>query len=126
MTYTYRKDATVPSVYGKFIPKNESVHDYHILQDTTAPEWKSFPTVLPCSIMNRDISTKTKDILWMVSHCTTESQREDYVKKLQSELSTLTIDILGKCGKNGLPKDNIGEESLGSFMFILQMIIILP
>ena len=35
MTYTYRKDAIVPSVYGKFIPKNELVYNYHLLQDTS-------------------------------------------------------------------------------------------
>ena len=50
----------------------------------------------------------------MVSHCTTDSRREDYVKRLQSELSTLSIDILGKCGKDLLPKSDLGGEKLGN------------
>ena len=39
---------------------------------------------------------KTKDALWIVSHCKTESEREKYVDILKQYLN---IDILGKCGR---------------------------
>ena len=39
---------------------------------------------------------KTKDALWIVSHCKTGSKREKYVDILKQYLN---IDILGKCGR---------------------------
>jgi hypothetical protein len=38
---------------------------------------------------------KTKDVVWLVSHCDTNSKRELYVKELQKYIS---VDIYGKCG----------------------------
>ena len=114
ITYTYRKDAVIPSAYGKVIPLKESTNDNDLLQDKSIPTWKVFNSnLVPKSILERNLANKTKGILWMVSHCETESRREDYVKKLQTHLKTLSIDILGQCGKNVLPKDNFVGESLG-------------
>ena len=39
---------------------------------------------------------KTKDAVWIVSHCETSSKREIYVNILKKYIS---VDILGKCGK---------------------------
>ena len=118
ITYTYRRDSVVPFVYGKVLPKTPVEDGNSALQDMSIINWKSMPNEIPSSIINRDISHKTKGILWMVSHCTTESRREDYVKKLQRHLneidSTLSIDILGKCGKDELPKSNTDGERLGN------------
>ena len=72
------------------------------------------PMVLPKEVINRDISYKTKGILWIVSHCSTESRREEYVEKLRDQLTNLSIDILGGCGNNTLEDDNLIGESLGS------------
>ena len=85
-----------------------------LLQDKTIPNWISIPRVLPKEVINRDISHKTKGILWIVSHCSTESQREEYVKKLRDKLSNLSIDILGSCGNNTLEDDNLIGETFGS------------
>ena len=49
----------------------------------------------------------------MVSHCKTESRRKHFIAKLQTHLKTLSIDILGQCGKDVLPKYNFVGESLG-------------
>ena len=51
--------------------------------------------------MKRDLSLKSKDIAWIVSHCETDSKREAYVEKLQ-KITSLKIDVYGKCGKQGL------------------------
>lgn len=40
-------------------------------------------------------SEKTRDVVWFVSDCSTDSRREDYVKELQKFID---IDIYGKCG----------------------------
>ena len=110
ITYTYRTDSVIPFLDGKVIPKTSN--GYEALQGQSSVEWKSVPKEIRSNILNRDISYKTKDILWMVSHCTTESRREDYVKKLQNKLSTLSIDILGKCGTDHLLKRNKDGETL--------------
>ena len=118
ITYTYRRDSVVPFVYGKVVPRNVIETDTVALQDMSNVKWKSMPKNLPSSILNRDISHKTKGILWMVSHCTTDSRREEYVEKLKSQLnlinSNLSIDIFGKCGKDELPPSNNDGERLGN------------
>ena len=115
ITYTYRRDSVIPFTYGKVIPRDfEYTQVYNkILQSKVTMEWQPVPQTLPNFIKERDFRYKTKDILWMVSHCKTDSRREDYVKELQSHLSTLSIDIMGKCGNNTLPKHNIDGRKLG-------------
>ena len=114
ITYTYRRDAVITTAYGKIIAKEESTDDNELLQDKSIPIWKPFHSnLVPKSILERDIRNKTKGILWMVSHCKTDSRREHYIAKLQTHLETLSIDILGQCGKDVLPKDNFVGESLG-------------
>ena len=120
ITYTYRRDSIIPFTYGKVIPKDLEFANLHkILQKKSMVNWRSVPKALPSSVNDRDFSYKTKDILWMVSHCQTDSRREDYVKKLQSHLSTLSIDIMGKCGNNTLPKSNIDGRKLGNLTFTI-------
>ena len=114
ITYTYRTDSVIPFAYGKVVPRNFGESEKALLQEMPSGKWKAMPSKIPSNILNRDISYKSKDILWMVSHCTTDSRREDYVKKLQNELSTLSIDILGKCGKDQLPASNIDGRGLGN------------
>ena len=54
-----------------------------------------------------DFKSRKKDIAWIVSHCETESHREDYVNALKnsSKLSqnSLKVDIFGKCGDLEVP-----------------------
>jgi alpha-1,3-fucosyltransferase len=114
ITYTYRRDSVIPFTYGKVLPKYSTENMNKAIQDNSIVEWKPVPKKLPNSIERRDLTYKTKGILWMVSHCTTDSRREDYVKKLQSHLSTLSIDIMGKCGENSLPESNSDGQKLGN------------
>ena len=114
ITYTYRKDAVITVPYGKIIPIDESTDDNNLLQNKTIPAWKTFHSnLVPKSLLERNLANKTKGILWMVSHCQTDSRRELYVKKLQSHLKTLSIDTLGKCGMDVLPNDSCAGDNLG-------------
>ena len=117
ITYTYRRDSDIPFSYGKVIPRYfEYTQAYNkILQNKLAIDWKPIPKKLSSSLNDRDFGYKTKDILWMVSHCETDSKREFYVKKLQNHLSTLSIDVLGKCGNDSLPKRNVRRSKLGTY-----------
>ena len=116
ITYTYKRDSVIPFLYGKVVPKDTSPEELNdVLQDTSNVEWKPVPKEIPKSISNSDLSHKTKGILWMVSHCETDSRREEYVKKLEGHLSTLKIDILGKCGKDKLPDSNVDGRKLGKY-----------
>ena len=117
ITYTYRRDSDIPFLYGKVIPRDlKYTHAYNqILQSKLVLKWRPIPKNLPSFLKNRDFSYKTKGILWMVSHCKTNSRREDYVKKLQSHLSTLSIDILGKCGNDTLPKKHVNGRQPGVY-----------
>ena len=117
ITYTYRRNSVIPFLYGKVIPRDlEHTQAYNqILQSKLAMEWRPFPKNLSSFLNDRDFSYKTKDILWMVSHCKTNSRREDYVQKLRSHLSTLSIDVMGKCGNDTLPKGHVDGRRPGVY-----------
>ena len=57
-----------------------------------------------------ELSQRTKDIAWMVSHCTTNSKREDYVNEMQ-KFDKLQVDIYGKCGNLSQPSKTEGLEA---------------
>ena len=63
---------------------------------------------------------KTELIVWYVSHCKTDSKREDYILKLSKYLP---IHIYGKCGNSTTckdkRKDNCLFESLSKYKFYL-------
>ena len=51
------------------------------------------------------LETKSNDTIvgWMVSHCNTNSKREDYVRQLQKHIQ---VDIYGGCGNlSHCPRD---------------------
>ena len=106
VTYNFASDATVYFPYGRVvdrqIPHLKDVKDNR-KEGRAASSWLSPPAELPQNILDLDFGHKTKDILWMVSHCDTDSKREVYVERLR-KLTNLTIDVLGKCGKDVLSK----------------------
>ena len=110
ISYTYRRDSVIPNLYGKVIPRDTPADSLNsVLQDTTNVKWKKVPADISKLVLTRNLKHKTKGILWMVSHCKTDSKREEYVKKLEEQLSTLSIDILGKCGKDILPSNPVNK-----------------
>ena len=71
ITYTYRRDSDIPFLYGKFIPRDlKYTQAYNqILQSKLVLDWRPVPKKLSSFLNDRDFNYKTKDILWMVSHC---------------------------------------------------------
>lgn len=50
-----------------------------------------------------DINNKSRDAVWMVSHCKTQSKRMEFVEELRKYIH---VDIYGKCGKFKCPRDH--------------------
>ena len=71
---------------------------YSELSDIYLPYGKLRPTV---NRLKRDYiqiaRSKSKDALWIVSHCFTNSHRLKYARILEQYI---TLDILGRCGRN--------------------------
>ena len=62
---------------------------------------------------------KTKDILWLVSNCNSDtSKRMEFVKTLQRETG-LTVDIYGACGNQGKVLKENQESLLQEYKFYL-------
>ena len=80
-TMNYRTDADIPLLYGKVSSK------------------------LNQSLPHRNIfSRKTKNVVWMASHCNTDSLRESYVQQLAKHID---VDVYGTCGNLTCPRDQI-------------------
>ena len=72
LTQTYRTDADIHLSYGTYVKKDGK------------------------QVGQKDYSSgKTKMVAWIVSHCTSESRREEYVDELKKYIQ---VDIYGKCG----------------------------
>ena len=56
---------------------------------------------------------RSKDIIWIVSHCKTDSLRENIVSYLKN-VTNLKIDIFGKCRQNDVQKLFSTQQSLAT------------
>ncbi|CAL1293403.1 unnamed protein product [Larinioides sclopetarius] len=74
-TMTYRKDSDIVIPYGKAVRTNQSSFSLNDLYSL----WKA----------------KSKMAVWMVSHCDTDSKREEYVEELANHMDVVTY---GSCG----------------------------
>ena len=78
-TMTYRTDSDLFIPYGTLIKRkkqsNEKIFNYEFNHTM--------------------FESKTKDAAWFVSHCSTESKRENYVDELRKYIQ---VDIYGACG----------------------------
>lgn len=101
-TISNRRDADILYTYSKF----EKRKDSNVSREITMSEHSRSVDVW---------STKTKDIAWMVSHCSTSGKRDDYVKILKSYTR---VDIYGKCGSAVCSRD-IMESCLRPYKFYL-------
>jgi hypothetical protein len=80
-TMTYRLDSDIYLPYGHIVSKNLS---------------ETENTTIYTDIYNR----KRRSVVWMVSHCHTQSDRENYVKNMAQYID---IDIYGNCGNYTCP-----------------------
>ena len=113
ITYTFRTDSTVLFPYGRVVDK--TIKHLKDAPRNPDPVWLEPPPKELTPTIKVHLAKKTKDILWMVSHCETDSKREKYVEELQNSTG-LKIDILGKCGEDGLlPSET--EKTVGKLQY---------
>ena len=87
---SFRKDSDISTPYGRILEKN-------IGQNVGATELQAgFPKTELYSELSSNLSSKTGSVLWLASHCWTDSRREDYVKELDKHL---TVSVIGSCAK---------------------------
>lgn len=98
-TMTYRRDSDIFIPYGRIIPKDartENATDLHLM-------WKK----------------KTKMTAWMVSHCSTDGNREKYITQLKKFID---VDTYGSCGLGTCPfnkTDRCIENFSNQYYFFL-------
>ena len=80
LTSTFRSDSDFPVPYFQTQVRDSPCH--HCLPNSTV------------------LNGKTKLMVWMVSHCKTQSKRENYMAELSKYIK---VDVFGKCG-NFTPK----------------------
>ncbi|XP_071110790.1 glycoprotein 3-alpha-L-fucosyltransferase A-like isoform X3 [Haliotis cracherodii] len=88
-TMTYRLDSDIVSSYSRLILKDGFV-------DTA-----NYTDI---------VLRKTRSVLWLVSHCDTQSKRKEYVEELRKYID---VDIYGKCGNltcEGQQCDNLWNK----------------
>ncbi|XP_013385387.1 alpha-(1,3)-fucosyltransferase C-like [Lingula anatina] len=76
-TMTYTKDSDIYSPYAQVMSND------------------GYTSRLPREQILSIARKKSKLVAWMVSHCSTQSRREEYVKELQKYIP---VDVYGKCG----------------------------
>ena len=95
-TMTYRDDSDIPFKYGEISPKQKS---------SKKMATKNYTAIL---------SSKSRDVAWIVSHCTTHSKREAYVQELSRYVA---VDIYGACNnKTQLPCSRDWKSGCSDFL----------
>ena len=88
LTMTYRTDSDIRLPYGV------------VLRDQKVKR----------GAMNVNPMSKSRAVVWAVSHCDTDSQREVYVKEL---MKYIDVDIYGVCGKKECERKSV--DCMGQF-----------
>ncbi|XP_060070297.1 alpha-(1,3)-fucosyltransferase C-like [Ylistrum balloti] len=105
-TMTYRRDSDFPHMYGEFrsvdnpsarLP-NTTMKFVTVHNSTKFPKLKKVPSTA-----------------WFVSHCRTQSKRQEYVRSLRG---THSVDVFGACGINRCDK-NRDRQCLSPYKFYL-------
>lgn len=93
--------------------------DSDIFFDSISQFYRPHHITIPLEELAR---RKSKDILWLVSHCKTNSHREDYVAELSRFVN---IDKFGKCSgqgaKNPCVFSQCPEHFIGQYKFYLAL-----
>ena len=84
-TMTYRRNSDIVSLYGRIRCKSpQGCFDFPRSEIQNLSDYKSYV----------DLTTKNRTAAWFVSHCSTNGQRESFVRNL---LRYIPIDIYGNC-----------------------------
>ena len=90
MTYRLDSDIVHRDSYGIFTP-----HQRDLPARYPRPSHQGPPSVVQLkNPSTTDLKGKKKLVAWFVSHCPTQSRREDYVNELSRHIQ---VDIYGKC-----------------------------
>jgi len=109
-TVTYRRDADIPFTYfEKYFPSELYPHN----SESHQCRWKEVEGGQ--AVGKETLSSKSDLVLWISSHCSTNSHREEYIMELKNHIP---ITMLGSCGE-GL--DSHAWKNVGWHKFYLSM-----
>ena len=91
-TMSYRQDSDIKLSYGRVRAKSSAPQNPSEMERLIRETHK----------WNRTFPTKTKTVVWMVSHCATFGKREGYVQELNKYIQ---VDVYGGCGKLKCPRN---------------------
>jgi len=101
-TFTFRRDSSISCPYGRVSRLPSETTESQSLEElkkAASFERKSF----------------SRAVLWIASHCWTDSRREEYVKQLSK---FIPVTVVGKCAKV-VGQTSSEEDDLGKFYFYL-------
>ncbi|XP_050701863.1 alpha-(1,3)-fucosyltransferase C-like [Eriocheir sinensis] len=115
MTYHRASDVMVP--YGALLPLSGEADPLRpALLDKSGPAYVSYLKALESATLLQGkredgedwaaFLTRPKLVAWMVSHCSTTSGREYYVRELRWHIE---VDVFGACGERQCPKDHMED-----------------
>jgi alpha-1,3-fucosyltransferase len=91
-TMSYKLNSDVRLLYGRIHPEStapETLEETHrMIEAMHLPSARNYA------------ANNTRPVVWMASHCTTNSLRERYVKQLSKYIP---VDIYGGCGNFSCP-----------------------
>ncbi|RNA22862.1 alpha-(1-3)-fucosyltransferase C-like [Brachionus plicatilis] len=94
LTATFKKDSDIVLDYKTFRNWSQIEHESIFVNEYKARRQKKN---LIQAIQDLSSKSKKASVVWFVSHCETNSKREDYVKEL---MKYVNVDVFGKCSKN--------------------------
>jgi len=101
-TFTFRTDSSISCPYGRVI---------RLPSKTTGSQ--NIKELAQAAFLER--KDRTRSVLWIASHCWTDSKREVFVKQLNN---FIPVTVVGKCAKL-LGQTSSNEDDLGKFYFYL-------
>lgn len=114
-TFTFRLDSTIR--WHFFVVRNTS-------GAVIAPDWRPnwSPIVDPIRPeIKAIISGKKRAGAWLVSHCTADSQRDEYMARLQDHLFafSLRVDVYGSCSQRQCSGDDCESMLRNDYYFYM-------
>lgn len=94
-TMTYKRNSDVQLLYGRVAPKQSA--------PKTDAELCKLKDEMHDLTRKNFATGKSNLVVWMASHCTTDSLREEYVRELNKSVK---VDVYGGCGDLTCPRDN--------------------
>eukprot|EP00090_Calanus_glacialis_P015520 TRINITY_DN24506_c0_g1_i1.p1 TRINITY_DN24506_c0_g1~~TRINITY_DN24506_c0_g1_i1.p1 ORF type:complete len:300 (-),score=57.38 TRINITY_DN24506_c0_g1_i1:824-1723(-) len=108
-TFSFRKDSDIYTPYGRIV---EHYDNTNLEVSQLQKEYLQSPLF---SELKKKLSAKVDNVLWLGSHCETDSNREDYIKELDKHFD---ITIIGACAKV-LGKERGEDDDMNNYYFYL-------